>query len=70
MSNVLTPELKKHIEDTFIARMKHQEIKCKTKRFYVAQCEFFCGAATALQLEPMPPSWYIPIIASREIVTY
>jgi hypothetical protein len=64
----MTQEQKERIEQIFIDRCKGQNIKCKSKRFYVNQCEYFTGAMAALNINL--PYWTICIMSGREIVKY
>jgi len=62
----------KEFENDFKKRVEFQEIKPKSKRFYVMQCEFFMGAASALiaagVLKEVPIKWSICVMSSRSIL--
>lgn len=61
-----TKEQIKKIEEVFIQRCIHNNVKYKSKKYYEYQQEFFCGAMALLEI-PIP-KWFISIISNREIV--
>jgi hypothetical protein len=67
----MTDEVKKKIENQFRERMKVQQIKWGSKKFYDAQTEFFSGAMTAIHTltDEVPSSaWSIAIMRSSSII--
>lgn len=62
-------EEKLRIEKVFFNRMEYQEIKSHTKKYYLAQTEFFVGAMCALQVTNYA-AWSVMIMSSRDIVEY
>jgi hypothetical protein len=62
----------KEVERDFKKRVEFQEIKPKSKRFYVMQCEFFMGAASVLIaagiLKGVPIKWSICVMGSRSVI--
>ena len=67
MSNWWLDNKEKHDEiiNTFQSRARLQGYKTGTKKFTMAQQEFFIGACTALG--GIPPSWLFSIMRGEEI---
>ncbi len=59
-------EERDRIEDAFIARMDVLNVKVGSRKYYLAQVEFFVGVMVALKLLNYAP-WSIMIIAGRDI---
>jgi hypothetical protein len=64
---MISNEEKQRIEDSFKQRCINDNIKFKSKKYYEVQNIFFSGVMTALNL--VIPTWYIPIISQREIIS-
>lgn len=76
-----TKDIAQTVEDAWAKRVKAQDLKSGTKKYFDAQAHFFAGAMNAMQavLAPpddpklctaVPPKWVIAILSDRDILKF